>query len=111
MIGDEAAWTSFRTDFLWKFIPVHVRDQQLREFQDLVQGDMAVYQYELRFTQLSRFAEALITPESQRVRRFVEGLRADIQLHMACVDDVTYEDAVRKAYWAEEHLQRVEAMH
>ena len=53
LIGDEAAWTAFRTDFLRKFIPIHVREQKLREFQDLVQGDMDVYQYELRFTQLS----------------------------------------------------------
>ena len=53
LIGDGAAWTAFRIDFLRKFIPVHVRDQKLREFQDLVQGNMTVYQYELRFTQLS----------------------------------------------------------
>ncbi|XXG80258.1 hypothetical protein AAC387_Pa09g1173 [Persea americana] len=49
--------------------------------------------------------------ESQIVRRFIRGLRADVQLHMACVDDVTYEYAVKKAYWAEEHLQQVEVMH
>lgn len=110
LIGDDAAWTAFRTDFLRKFIPVHVRDQKMREFQDLVQGDMTIYQYELRFSQLSRFAEDLIASEHQRVRRFIRGLRADVQLHMACVDDVTYEYAVRKAYWAEEHLQQVEVM-
>ena len=67
LIGDEAAWTSFRTDFLRKFIPIPIRGQKMREFKDLVQGDMTVYQYELRFTKLSRFAEALITPESQRI--------------------------------------------
>ena len=78
LTGDKAAWTAFRTNFLWKFIPAHIRDQKVREFQDLVQGDMTVYQYEVRFTQLSCFTEALITPEPQRVRRFVEGLRADI---------------------------------
>ncbi|WP_368858375.1 hypothetical protein, partial [Streptomyces clavifer] len=110
-IGDEIAWAAFRSDFLRKFIPAHIREQKLREFQALVQGDMTVYQYELRFTQLSRFAEALITPESERIRRFVDGLRDDIQLHMTCIDYPTYEEAVRKAYWAEERLQRVEAMH
>ena len=26
IIGDEAAWTAFRTDFLRKFIPTHIRD-------------------------------------------------------------------------------------
>ena len=65
---------------------------------------MTVYQYELRFTQLSRFAEALIAPEFERIRLFVDGLRDDIQLHMTCMDHATYEDAVRRAYWAEERL-------
>ena len=110
MIGDEAAWTAFRTDFLRKFIPAHIRDQKLREFQTLVHGVMTVYQYELRFTQLSRFAEALITPEFERIQWFIDGLRDDIQLHMTCMEHSTYEDAVRRAYWAEERLQRVEAM-
>ena len=44
-IGDEIAWAAFRADFLRKFIPAHVRDRKLREFQALVQGSMTVYQY------------------------------------------------------------------
>ena len=67
MLANEILWTAFRTEFLTKFIPVHIKDQKFREFQTLVQGDMTVYQHKLRFTQLSHFAEALITPESQRV--------------------------------------------
>ena len=43
IIGDEIAWTAFMTDFLRKFIPGHIRDQKLREFQTLIQGDMIVY--------------------------------------------------------------------
>lgn len=107
-IGDEIAWTAFKADFLRKFIPSHIRDRKMREFQALVQGSMTVYQYEVRFTQLSRFAEALVTPESERIRRFVEGLRDDIQLSMSCIEVHTYEEALRRAYWAEERLQRIE---
>ena len=61
MLADKISWTAFRTKLLTKFIPIHIRDQKFREFKILVQGDMKVYQYELHFTQLSRFAEALIT--------------------------------------------------
>ncbi|XXG79636.1 hypothetical protein AAC387_Pa09g0665 [Persea americana] len=100
MIWDEAAWTAFRIDFLHKFILVHIRDQKLKEFLTSVQGDMTVYQYELRFTQLSLFTEALITPKSERIRQSVDGLTDDIHLHMTCMDHATYEDAVRKACWA-----------
>ena len=32
IIGDEVAWTAFRTDYLKKFIPAHVRKRKLREF-------------------------------------------------------------------------------
>ncbi|XXG82959.1 hypothetical protein AAC387_Pa10g0830 [Persea americana] len=67
--------------------------------------------YEVTGDELSHFVEALITPESERIRRFVDGLRDDIQLHMTCMDHATYEDVMRRAYWAEERLQRVEAMH
>ena len=59
---------------------------------------MTVFHYELRFTQLSRFVEVLIMPESERIWRFIEGLRVDIQLHMSCIDPATYEDAVRREY-------------
>ena len=50
MLADKISWTAFRTEFLTKFIPVHIRDQKFREFQTLVQGDMTVYQYKLHFT-------------------------------------------------------------
>ena len=80
MIGYEIAWTAFRADFLRKFIPSHIRDRKRREFQTLVQGSITAYQYEVRFTQLSRFAEALLTSEAERIRRFVDGLRDEIQL-------------------------------
>ena len=83
-IGDEVAWTAFKTDFLRKFIPTHVRERKLREFQTLVQGSMTVSQYEVRFTQLSRFAKALLTSEAERVRRFVDGLSEEIQIAMTC---------------------------
>ena len=43
MLADEISWTAFRTKFLTKSIPVHIRDQKFREFQTLVQGDMTVY--------------------------------------------------------------------
>ena len=59
---------------------------------------MTIYQYEVRFTQLSRFAEALITPESERIRQFVDGPREDIQLSMSYIELPTYEEALRRAY-------------
>lgn len=105
MLADEITWISFRVDFLKKHISVHIRDQKFREFQTLVQGNITVYQYKLRFV------EVLITPKSERIRRFGEGLRVDIHLHMTSIEPTTYEDAVRRVFWADERLQRVKAMH
>ena len=109
-IGDKVAWTVFKTDFLRKFIPTHVRERKLREFQTLVQGSMTVSQYEGRFTQLSRFAEVLLTSEAERVRRFVDGLSEEIQIAMTCIELPTYEEVLRRTFWAKEHLQRLESI-
>ena len=54
-IEDGVAWATFMCQFMKKFIPYHMRGQKFREFGQLVQGEMTVQGYELRFTQLSKF--------------------------------------------------------
>ena len=68
---------------------------------------MPVQEYEISFTHLSRFAENLIKPESERIRRFIKGLRADIKMQVQSKEPTDYDDVVKKAYWAEESLKEV----
>ena len=81
-VKEEVAWKIFTEQFQNKFIPKHYRDQKMKEFEQLVQGDLLVQEYEISFTHLSRFVENLIQPESERVRRFIKGLRADIKMQV-----------------------------
>lgn len=52
-IEDGVAWETFKKQFS-KFIPDHVSAQKFRNFEQLVQGDVSVQEYKLRFTHLSR---------------------------------------------------------
>lgn len=60
-----------------------------------------------QFTSLSRYAPYLITPDSERIWRLVEGLRPNIYALTGVVDLPTFEDHVKKAFWAEETANRV----
>lgn len=55
----------------------------------------------------SRFTEALIKPELERVRRSIRGLRPDIkmQVQQSALED--YDENVKKAYWAEDSCRKV----
>lgn len=107
---EEVAWKTFTEQFQKKFIPEHYRDQKMEEFERLVQGDLPVQEYEISFTHLYRFAENLIKPESERVRRFIKGLRADIKMQVQRSQLTDYDDVVKEAYWAKESLKDVIAL-
>ena len=79
-IEDDKAWETFVTQFQEKFIPEHYKEQKIVEFETLIHDTLTVQEYEIQFTHLSRFAAALIKPDSERVRRFIKGLRLDIKL-------------------------------
>ncbi|XXG80001.1 hypothetical protein AAC387_Pa09g0960 [Persea americana] len=109
-VEEEVAWKTFTEQFQKKFIPEHYRDQKMEEFERLMQGDLLVQKYEISFTHLSRFAENLIKPKLERVRRFIKGPRADIKMQVQCSKLTDYDDVVKEAYWAEESLKEVIAL-
>ena len=67
-------WDEFSSVFWGRFIPWSVQEESRLRFESLVQGHLSVADYEAQFCQLSRHATALISDESERVRRFVRGL-------------------------------------
>ena len=58
-----------------KYFPNSVRRQKMGEFIRLKQGNMTVAQYEVKFTELSRFAPHLITTEVDKAMKFQDGLK------------------------------------
>ncbi|XWS50895.1 hypothetical protein CRYUN_Cryun12cG0129400 [Craigia yunnanensis] len=57
------------------FLLVSVRDAKAREFESLVQTfSMSMFEYDIRFTQLSRYVLNFVLTEEMKVKRFVNGL-------------------------------------
>ena len=60
-------------------MPKIYRDEKQREFLNLKQGNMTVAEYEVKFTQLSRYASSMVATERDKCRRFEEGLKYEIR--------------------------------
>ena len=73
-------WASFSNLFMEKYIPWTLRDRRRDEFLSLEQGKMFVAAYEAKFHALSRYATQLCFSPQERIRRFVKGLRSDLQI-------------------------------
>ena len=91
--------------FTEKYIPETARDKMASEFLELRQGQMNVSQYDQRFTQLSRYADVLAKGEAERTKRFVKGLKLEIQGRLIPLQLRNYLQAVEKALEVEMDIQ------
>ena len=73
-------WASFSCLFMKKYIPRKLRDKMGDEFLSLEQGRMSVAAYEAKFRVVSRYATQLCFSTQEWIRRFVKGLRSDLQI-------------------------------
>ena len=83
-------YDDFLREFRDRYMPEVYRDEKQREFLNLRQQTMTVAEYEVRFTQLSRYAPMMVATEKDRCRRFEEGLNYNIQSRLALSDLRTY---------------------
>jgi len=74
------------------------------EFQDLKQDHLTVNQYEVKFTQLSRYAEKLLSEEEDRTKRFVRGLKSEVRSKLIPFQLQVYSQAVEKALEVERNM-------
>ena len=73
-------WASFSSLFMEKYIPRTLRDRRRDEFLSLEQSRMSVTTYEAKYHALFRYATQLCFSPQERIRRFVKGLRSDLQI-------------------------------
>ena len=106
-VEDDKAWETFLKQVQEKLVPEHYIEQKIVEFKQFVQDILTVQEYEILFTRLSRFASALIQPESEKVRRFIRGLRTNIKLQVQQSQLTEFDAVVKKAYSVEESLKGV----
>ncbi|XP_027351223.1 uncharacterized protein LOC113862333 [Abrus precatorius] len=94
--GEVITWAVFRSSFLGKFFPSHVRASKEREFLNLVQGNSSVYEYAIQFERLYRF-NCHPTLEEWRCQRFSDGLRTDIKRILIPLRIMEFADLVNQA--------------
>ncbi|XP_027344466.1 uncharacterized protein LOC113856877 [Abrus precatorius] len=94
--GEVITWAVFRSSFLGKFFPSHVRAAKEREFLNLVQGNSSVYEYAIQFERLYRFYSHP-TSEEWRCQRFSDGLRTDIKRILIPLRITEFADLVDQA--------------
>ena len=62
-----------------KYFPASARHAKAREFLELRQGTMTVFEYVARFTKLARFGDDYVATDEDKVRRFEDGLKLFIR--------------------------------
>ncbi|XP_008778906.2 uncharacterized protein LOC103698646 [Phoenix dactylifera] len=102
-------WEEFKKVFHEKYFSQGIRFQKYREFDRLEQGDMTVAQYAAKFEEMSRYAPTLISEDSDRARKFENGLRGRIQQQVAAFELSSYKDVVNKALVIEKGLDNAHA--
>lgn len=90
-------WESFKVMLLSKFLPSVERDRLMNDFLHLKQRKLTVSEYEIEFSKLSRFAPGLVSVEADRIKRFLGGLRSDVQQLALAHGAVTYAGVVEAA--------------
>ncbi|XP_038877203.1 uncharacterized protein LOC120069501 [Benincasa hispida] len=76
---EEICWEEFQKSFFERFYPRSFRDMKQDEFLQVMQGNMTVAEYELKYTELSKYALNIVVDEKERCRRFEIGLKQEIR--------------------------------
>ena len=84
-------WTDFCRDFKAHHIPQSVVESKREEFRNLKQGNMSVYQYNIQFQKLARFAKQDVHDEKSMIYQFRGGLREDLQLALVLVEPTQFD--------------------
>ena len=72
-------WEEFRELFMGKYFSVSTRHAKAREFLELKQRTMTVLEYVAKFTKLAHFANDYVAMDTEKVRKFEDGLKLSIR--------------------------------
>ncbi|XP_038887112.1 uncharacterized protein LOC120077296 [Benincasa hispida] len=82
---EEICWEEFRKAFFERFYPRSSRDMKQDEFLQLMQENMTVAEYELKYTELSKYGLYIVVDEKERCRRFETGLKQEIRTSVTTI--------------------------
>ena len=98
------SWDEFEALFKRSFVPENHRLRMIREFDDLVQGDMTVSQYHARFIELSRYNPGAVADPMARCEKFRKNLRPRLRQMIASTASNNFLKLVDAAERAEAEL-------
>ncbi|XP_022869406.1 uncharacterized protein LOC111388828 [Olea europaea var. sylvestris] len=72
-------WIDFRHIFYDAYYPRSCKDAKQEEFLKLIQGQMTIAEYQVKFIELSKYGQVLVCNEIDKCRQFENGLREEIR--------------------------------
>ncbi|XP_073152811.1 uncharacterized protein [Henckelia pumila] len=101
-------WAEFRRIFYTKYFTEDVRSRMVREFMSLRQRDKSVVEYVSQFERGCHFVLLIADSAPEKLRQFIEGLRAEVKHDVRMMDVTTYEAAVSRALRSEEGRKEIQ---
>ena len=103
-------WMQFEELLLSNYFPKVVRRKKRAEFIHLVQRNMTLTEYAIKFTQLSEYAPNVVVDEQMRAEQFQEGLRLNIRAQVAPFMLRTYSEVVARALVREREMEEAQRL-
>ena len=79
--GTIERFSNFEVEFNHKYFSAEAWDRLESQFLDLTQGRMTICEYEEKFNRLRRYVGKELEEETVQIRRFVRGLRVELQTY------------------------------
>ena len=104
--GDLINWSLFLKEFQDKYIGETYIEAKRREFLQLRQNQLSVFEYEKEFLRLSKYYLTLIATEEERCKRFEQGLNSELQLFLAAQQYTEFPKLVKAAIRVERVIKQ-----
>ncbi|XP_074357198.1 uncharacterized protein LOC141696934 [Apium graveolens] len=89
--------TRFTELSLEKYFPDYLQNQLEVEFLELKQDERSVLEYQAKFTELARLVPEYVSAETQKAKRFQQGLKFEIRSGVVALQLKTYPSVFQAA--------------
>ena len=87
-------WSEMKMLVVEEYCPERELDKIELEFLSLEAGNMSHQEYTSKFNEMARLVPDLVTPESRKIKRYIQGLPLDIRRDMVTARPGTFRSAV-----------------
>ncbi|XP_073317258.1 uncharacterized protein [Primulina huaijiensis] len=101
-------WKEFKDLFNGKYFSRDVRCKKLKEFLELMQGNMSMQEYILKFKEGCHFSPYLASNDVEKGEHILRGVRAEIKRDVRMSKAASYKEIVEKSRMAEQDEKEIE---